>query len=105
MLPYLVLLSGPVHRAWHLRLAAFSAGGDGGRRSPEHPLIQCDDVCWPDRQGAAYRIVLAVSDWLMGRLAQTNEFFGADEQIPYSFALPILMRSARRKSFKLTACR
>jgi len=41
----------------------------------------------------------------MGRLAQTNEFFGADEQIPYSFALPILMRSARRKSFKLTACR
>jgi len=34
MLPYLVLLSGPVHRAWHLRLAAFSPGGDGGRRSP-----------------------------------------------------------------------
>ena len=24
---------------------AFSTGGDGGRRSPEYPLIQCDDVC------------------------------------------------------------
>jgi hypothetical protein len=54
------------------------AGGDGGRRSPERPLMDGIDVCRLIRR--ALRIALPVSDWLRG-LGSDEQIFGADKQV------------------------
>src|SRR5262249_25022766 len=56
------------------RPMAFSAGGDGGRRSPEYPLIQCDDVCRLVKGPA-----LAVFSWCTGFWVQQPKCCDADD--------------------------